>query len=138
MTEFNYPECTTSVITALSVFRKYYPDYRKNDIRFEFLASFPLRGPLIHPSNSRVVKNAIKYLHHVQQPEGGWVGSWGICFTYATMFAMESLALVGETYGTSESVRRACKFLMDRQMDDGGWGESYKVRCGRIIFLLYD
>lgn len=33
MIEFNYPECTTSVITALSVFRKYYPEYRKDDIR---------------------------------------------------------------------------------------------------------
>ena len=33
MTEFNYPECTTSVITALSIFRKYYPTYRKNDIQ---------------------------------------------------------------------------------------------------------
>ncbi|KAJ8509454.1 hypothetical protein ONZ45_g8374 [Pleurotus djamor] len=118
MTEFNYPECTTSVITALSVFRKYYPDYRKNDI-------------------SRVVKNAIKYLHHVQQLEGGWVGSWGICFTYATMFAMESLALVGETYGTSESVRRACKFLMDRQMDDGGWGESYKS-CEQARYIQHE
>lgn len=43
------------------------------------------------------------------------------------MFALESLALVGETYETSEIVRKACKFLLDKQMDDGGWGESYKV-----------
>lgn len=33
MTEFNYPECTTSVITALSIFRKYYPKYRARDIQ---------------------------------------------------------------------------------------------------------
>ncbi|KAF4581561.1 Lanosterol synthase (Oxidosqualene--lanosterol cyclase) [Pleurotus pulmonarius] len=107
MIEFNYPECTTSVITALSVFRKYYPEYRKDDI-------------------SRVVSKAINFLHKAQRPEGGWFGSWGICFTYATMFALESLALVGETYATSESARRACEFLLDKQMDDGGWGETYK------------
>jgi len=33
---------------------------------------------------------------------------------------------MGETFATSDRVRRACKFLLDRQMDDGGWGESYK------------
>ena len=56
------------------------------------------------------------------------MGSWGICFTYATMFALESLSLVGETYETSQSARRACDFLVRKQRADGGWGESYKVR----------
>lgn len=32
MIEHSYPECTTSVITALSIFRRHYPDYRKADI----------------------------------------------------------------------------------------------------------
>jgi lanosterol synthase len=32
MTEFPYPECTTSAITALSVFRKHHPAYRTADI----------------------------------------------------------------------------------------------------------
>ncbi len=56
------------------------------------------------------------------------MGSWGICFTYATQFALESLSLVGETYGTSEYSRKACEFLVSKQRTDGGWGESYKVR----------
>lgn len=30
--EYNYPECTTSVITSLSIFRKHYPTYRADDI----------------------------------------------------------------------------------------------------------
>ncbi|TFK45957.1 terpene synthase [Heliocybe sulcata] len=106
MTEYTYPECTTSVITALSIFQKYYPDYRKSDIK-------------------RCIKGAIKYLHAAQRPEGGWYGSWGICFTYATLFALESLSLVGETYANSEAVKRACTFLISKQRADGGWGESY-------------
>lgn len=53
------------------------------------------------------------------------------------MFALQSLALNGETYESSDRVRRACRFLLDRQMADGGWGESYKVRPRRLIFLLY-
>src|SRR6185437_7873983 len=33
MIEYDYPECTTSVVTALAHFRKYFPTYRKNDIQ---------------------------------------------------------------------------------------------------------
>jgi lanosterol synthase len=66
-------------------------------------------------------------LQNIQQPEGGWAGYWGICFTYATMFSLQSFSLAGETYETSDSVRRACDFLVSKQRADGGWGESYKV-----------
>ena len=31
------------------------------------------------------------------------------------MFALESLSLVGKTYETSESARRACDFLVSKQ-----------------------
>ncbi|KDQ13559.1 hypothetical protein BOTBODRAFT_160506 [Botryobasidium botryosum FD-172 SS1] len=106
MIEYPYPECTTSVITALSIFRKYYPHYRGEDIE-------------------DATKRAISYLHSVQRPDGSWYGSWGICFTYATMFALESLALNGETFGSSERVQKACQFLTSKQMEDGGWGETY-------------
>ncbi|KZT09915.1 terpene synthase [Laetiporus sulphureus 93-53] len=107
MIEHSYPECTTSSITALSTFRKYYPHYRANDIQ-------------------RVIDRAVRYVHDAQTPDGGWVGSWGICFTYAAMFACESLALVGETYATSSYAHKGCEFLLSHQREDGGWGESYK------------
>jgi len=77
--------------------------------------------------NSKTIRRGIQFLKDIQQPEGGWVGSWGICFTYATMFALESFAFAGETYETSESARRACDYLVGKQRADGGWGESYKV-----------
>jgi lanosterol synthase len=119
MTEFPYPECTTSAITALSVFRTHNPTYRAAEI-------------------DRTIRAAVAYIHAAQQPHGGWVGSWGICFTYASQFALESLALVGETYGTSARVKKACEFLLSHQRADGGWGESYKVRgvrCSRLVRL---
>jgi len=118
MIEYEYPECTTSVITSLAIFRKYYPNYRTEDIE-------------------KTIRRSITYLHAAQQPEGGWVGSWGICFTYATMFALESLSLVGETYETSESAHRACDFLVSKQRPDGGWGESYKG-CEACVWVEHE
>ena len=85
-----------------------------------------MRSPRTAPR--RVITGAVEYLHKAQNAEGVWYGSWGICFTYATQFALESLSLVGETYATSASAKRACDFLVSKQRADGGWGESYKVR----------
>jgi hypothetical protein len=34
MVEYEYAECTTSAITALSIFRKQYPHYRSADIEY--------------------------------------------------------------------------------------------------------
>ncbi|KAI9802321.1 MAG: Lanosterol synthase (Oxidosqualene--lanosterol cyclase) [Piccolia ochrophora] len=107
MVEYDYPECTTAVVTTLSFFREHRPDYRRQEI-------------------DRVIMEAVQYIRRAQRDDGSWYGSWGICFAYAGMFALESLASVGETYESSERVRRACRFFLDRQMGDGGWGESYK------------
>ena len=76
-------------------------------------------------------------MHAAQYPEGGWFGSWGVCFTYATQFALESLALVGETYATSERVRKACQFLLDKQREDGGWGEHTKS-CAERVWIEHE
>ena len=128
MVEYSYVECTTSVVTALAIFRKYYPKYRRDDMEYvhitALLQTFLLTGTL----NSRTIKRAIQYIKNKQLPHGGWVGAWGICFTYAAQFSLESLSLVGETYENSITVKRACDFLVSKQKEDGGWGESYKVR----------
>ncbi len=107
MIEYDYPECTTAVVTAYSLFSEHYPDYRADDIA---------------KSKSR----ALDYIRKAQRPDGSWYGSWGICFTYAGMFALESLASVGEIYENSARVRKGCEFFLSKQMDDGGWGESYR------------
>lgn len=108
MVEYLYPECTTAAITTLSVFQKHWPDYRREAI-------------------DTFISRAVRWIKTVQFDHGGWYGSWAICFTYATMFALESLQLVGETYESSESARRGCDFLVAKQRADGGWSESYQV-----------
>ena len=83
-----------------------------------------------------VTRRAIAYIHKSQREDGSWLGSWGICFTYASMFALESLSLNGETYDSSESVRKACEFLRSKQKLDGGWGETYMVRSLLIAHIF--
>lgn len=108
MVEYDYPECTTAVVTVLSLFQKFYPAYRAEEIK-------------------KIKESALQYIRRAQRADGSWYGSWGICFTYAAMFALESLSSVGETYANSPRVRQACDFLISHQMPDGGWGESYRA-----------
>lgn len=105
MVEYDYPECTTAVVTVLSLFQTF-SSYRAADI-------------------ARIKAEAVRYIRDAMRPDGSWYGSWGICFTYAAMFALESLASVGEGYESSGRVRTACGFLLSKQMEDGGWGEDY-------------
>jgi lanosterol synthase len=70
---------------------------------------------------------AVAYVKKAQAVDGSWYGSWGICFTYAAMFALESLASIGETYENSSHSKAGCDFLVSKQRADGGWSESYRV-----------
>lgn len=114
MIGYDYPECTTASVTALSLFSKFYPDYRADEIK-------------------SAKQKAVRYIKRVQRSDGSWYGSWGICFTYAAMFALESLASIGETYENSDFSRRGCEFLISKQMEDGGWGESY-LSCEKHVY----
>lgn len=107
MVEYAYPECTTAVLTSLALFNKLDPTYRSADIK-------------------SAIDHAITFIEKSQLPDGSWYGSWAICFTYATSFALVSLSTVGQTYATSKRVRDACEFLLDKHREDGGWGEHYQ------------
>ncbi|KJX98068.1 lanosterol synthase like protein [Zymoseptoria brevis] len=107
MVEYGYPECTTACVTTLHLFKEKYPSYRTAEIDV-------------------FIRRAVEWIRSDQRADGSWYGSWAICFTYAGMFALESLRTQGETYANSERVRRACQFFLDRVNEDGGWAESYK------------
>ncbi|KAK3838546.1 MAG: terpene synthase [Linnemannia elongata] len=107
MIEYCYPECSTACVLGLTYFREQHPNYRRDEI-------------------DATIDRAVKFILSDQRADGSWYGSWAICFTYATMFACESLSSVGQYYDNSDPVRRACEFLLSKQREDGGWGESYK------------
>ncbi|KAI1176072.1 oxidosqualene:lanosterol cyclase [Nemania sp. FL0916] len=114
MVEYDYVECTTAVVTALSLFKKHWPDHRSAEI-------------------DAFVKRSVAWIKTAQQPDGAWYGNWAICFTYATMFALESLKSIGEQYNNSYYSKGGCDFLISRQRADGGWSESYRS-CENMVY----
>ncbi|ODV83191.1 hypothetical protein CANARDRAFT_9767 [[Candida] arabinofermentans NRRL YB-2248] len=106
MVEYPYVECTDSSVLGLTYFNKYYK-YRSNEIR-------------------TAIDRATKYIVESQNKDGSWYGCWGICYTYAGMFALEALSEINQTYQNNSTVQKGCQFLVSRQLPDGGWGESMK------------
>ncbi|TYJ30100.1 hypothetical protein E1A91_A06G111500v1 [Gossypium mustelinum] len=115
--EREYVECTSSAIQALSLFRKLHPKHRRVDI-------------------DRCIARGAQYIEDTQNPDGSWYGCWGICYTYGTWFAVEGLAACGKNYHNSPSIRKACEFLLSKQLQNGGWGESYLSSQNKVYTNL--
>ncbi|KAM3216265.1 hypothetical protein P3L10_025706 [Capsicum annuum] len=105
--EHEYVECTGSSIQALDRFKKLYPGHRTIEV-------------------GNFIDNAVKYVEDVQKSDGSWYGNWGVCFTYASWFALRGLAAGGKSYNNCAAVRKGAEFLLRTQRSDGGWGESYR------------
>ncbi|KNC77714.1 hypothetical protein SARC_09830 [Sphaeroforma arctica JP610] len=107
MVDYDYVECTSSALTGLSLFRKIYPHHRTAEV-------------------SQAINKARTYMLGVQRPDGSFEGMWGICFTYGIWFAIDGLVEAGETYDSpTGAAKRACAFLLSKQKEDGGWGETF-------------
>ncbi|XP_062112863.1 beta-amyrin synthase-like [Humulus lupulus] len=101
-----YVECTSAAIQALVLFKKLYPGHREHEIKM-------------------FITKAARYLENIQTRDGSWYGNWGVCFIYATWFALGGLTAAGKTYTNSPTIRNGVKFLLKTQKVNGGWGESY-------------
>nr|AAX95229.1 Similar to cycloartenol synthase [Oryza sativa Japonica Group] len=93
-------------LECLALFKKLHPGHRKEEVE-------------------NCISKGANFIESSQRSDGSWYGSWGICFTYATWFAVTGLVSAGRTLGNSATVRKACDFLLSKQLPSGGWGESY-------------
>ncbi|KAK9097610.1 hypothetical protein Sjap_023107 [Stephania japonica] len=105
--EREYPECTASAIHALVLFKKLHPRHRKKEIE-------------------AFITKAVCFLQQTQRPDGSWYGSWGVCFIYGTWFGLRGLSAAGNNCFNCPDVRKACDFLLSKQLPSGGWGESFR------------
>ncbi|CAN6178190.1 unnamed protein product, partial [Urochloa humidicola] len=78
-----------------------------------------------HDEIETCIKSGSKFIEIEQRQDGSWFGTWGICFIYGTLFAVKGLVAAGRTYTNSSSIRKACSFLLSKQLSTGGWGETY-------------
>ncbi|KAG6767752.1 hypothetical protein POTOM_026637 [Populus tomentosa] len=65
-------------------------------------------------------------------------GSWGVCFTYAGWFGIKGLVAAGMTYNSSSSIRKACDYMLSKELAGGGWGESYLSCQNKVYTNLKD
>ena len=103
MVDYSYVECTSACVQALAKARRRFAG------EFAAIETAMDRGQ--------------RFIRSKQGDDGGFEGSWGVCFLYGTWFAVSGLLAAGVPPG-DPTVQRACAFLLDRQKSDGSWGES--------------
>lgn len=116
--EKEHLEPSACIIVALVEFNHVHPKHRKKEIELSIL-------------------NGIRYLEETQWHDGSWYGYWGICFLYGTFFALRALSASGKTYDNNEAVCKGVKFLLSKQNEEGGWGESH-LSCSTKVYTPLD
>ncbi len=101
MVDYSYVECTSAVVQALLDARRRFP------------------GEL---DAERAIRRGVEFIQSKQRADGSYEGSWAVCFTYGTWFAVSALRRAGVP-ATHPSVAKAVEFLLGKQRKDGSWGE---------------
>ena len=114
MTEHSHVECTASCLAAFAATGAFFPE-------------------ITDPKVTDAVERADAWLRRTQANDGSWRGVWGVQFIYGTFFGIRGLIAAGAPPG-DPALRLACRWLLDRQHEDGGWGEHHSgCLTGRYV-----
>lgn len=119
MIDYSWTECSAACLISLMESQEDYPDYKNNELR-------------------KAINAGLDFIIKQQKTDGSWYGGWAVCFTYATWFAVETLSkALNKGYfddaTLTDSINKACAFLISKQKADGGWGESFKS-CSELVY----
>jgi len=120
MIDYSYVECSAACIQAMCKWRKVMLDTAKATGKVPPYARLP--------EITKSIDRGAQFIKSIQRPDGSWFGSWGICFTYGTWFGVEGFVAAGEGKKQNPyqaNINKACEFLVSKQREDGGWGESF-------------
>ncbi|KAI0227929.1 Lanosterol synthase [Lamellibrachia satsuma] len=118
MVDYTHVECTSAVMQALKHFSDEYPQYRDREIR-------------------QCLVDGLHFVRRNQRADGSWYGNWGVCFTYGAWFGLEAFACMGCRYdsgSTPPELKRACLWLVEHRLPDGGWGENFES-CEQKVYV---
>ena len=114
MTEHSYVECTASCLAALAACQEHFPQVTNRAVM-------------------SAISRAAAWLRRTQASDGSWRGVWGVQFIYGTFFGVRGLLAAGARPG-DPALHLACRWLLDRQQEDGGWGEHHSgCLTGRYV-----
>jgi len=93
------------------------------------------------PASDDQIRRAVSWLERVQNDDGGWGEdcrsyddpAWighGESTASQTAWALLALHAAGETIAGSEAVGRGIDWLVETQLDDGGWDEPFHTGTG--------
>jgi squalene-hopene/tetraprenyl-beta-curcumene cyclase len=74
-------------------------------------------------ASTPVAQAALKRLVEMQEDDGSWFGRWGVNHVYGTGAAVPALIAAGVP-SADPAVRKAVRWLVAHQNEDGGWGED--------------
>ncbi len=107
MVDYSYVECTSACVQALESYVQATAALPKTRVA-------ELRA---------AIQRGRDFILQRQREDGGWEGSWGVCFSYGTWFGTWGLRSAGVEV-EHPAFRRAASFLRAHQLRDGGWGET--------------